>query len=380
MQAHNNPLNPEVSQQDFVTLSVAINSAFQDSVDSGAYSDDVNHVFSKGHYLIHHNNLSNLSAEQKLKNLAMIFTGTLIYAMHNESWNDRPSRFQYPLHNHLWRLAKQAEKSDVQEENDFTAAIGAVVSPISDFNTALEEAASPFSHFNLAKEIMNVGKLVVEGKLPFSLLMWDEMWLEKAKSLRKINNSKRLFVNPDLEQSVQDILIDGFNIKPSMLESLEDAVTLHHSFSPLHRAGEKIIYEARTLMMKLNTEADKQELVRLLHFATVVLRNPLDEHSVKALQLNAATSELGKPVLWKKFFGTLKVLAGVALLALGVAGMPLIAGVGVAGMYVGGSLLAAGGAALFYSGTQGRLSKSLSQLATASTKEIEARAVANLTP
>lgn len=351
----------EELQQKFATLTEAITNAFNKAL----VSRDNTYEFKHALYLINHNNSSSFPIEQKLKNLAMIFTGALINAMDGDKWTYKLDNFFYPLDNHFWDIVDELpQRNYIGDQNDSFEVI---------------DTAASRGYFDKANDIMRVGKCVVEGKLPFSMLMWDEMCVQKAKSLN-LTKSKRLFANSDLEQLVQDSLIDGFNIKPTMLKVLSDAINLTNSSSSLHKAGKELYSEALMLTKQLKTEADKHDLAKSLYLATLVLRNPLDVKSIKALQLHANTSAIGKPVIWKKLIGAIGALVGVAMIALSIAGLPLMAGASLGCMSITGLSLAVGGAALLFSGTQAGLAKSLDQLAKVGDKEIKSTAAANLTP
>lgn len=369
---HARNLNP-TTEQEFLNLSQAITKGFNDSISAGIFAGEANAVFIRGRYLIQKNIESQLSTDEKLKNLTMIFSGVLTHAMYIDCWKYRKGtgKFFYPLHTHLWDLVDQAV---IENKNNFATALDAA-----------HHSAEPEHRPRTAcdKSIIDVGSLVVAGKLPFSLDMCKQFYVETCRQ-KEIPQPQSLY--SEMVAGVQDVLLDRFAVKPTMMSVFSDArqrvynrmhidgrVSPQFDFlnSALTAAG-IIYFEAQVLRARLTTEVDRQDLDKSLYLATAVLLDHNAEN-VEALRLHAATGAVGKPVMWKKLWGALSALAGIAVLALSIAGIPLTAGASLSAMKIGGSLLAAGGAAFFYSGTQGGFSKSLDQLANVADEDLKSK-------
>ena len=117
------------------------------------------------------------------------------------------------------------------------------------------------------------------------------------------------------------------------------------------------------------TAAEHAEDLTLLRksfkLAEAVLLDPQNQAAIQALKDHASEEAIGKSSTWEKFFGALTLLAGACIIALSVAGIPFTGGASATGMYLGGSLLCAGGAALFYHGREKYLASALVDLAEA---------------
>ncbi|HVY53333.1 MAG TPA: hypothetical protein VHA13_02320, partial [Gammaproteobacteria bacterium] len=136
------------------------------------------------------------------------------------------------------------------------------------------------------------------------------------------------------------------------------------SATKISLAAREVLKEAAYLknnFSKNNEVLDK--LVDSLKLALKVIKNPKDADAVLKLKKHADNSAYAHSSFWKKLVGALSMLAGAAIIGLSIAGIPFTGGLSATGMYIGGSLLAAGGAALFYAGCQKKLFRSLISLA-----------------
>lgn len=137
---------------------------------------------------------------------------------------------------------------------------------------------------------------------------------------------------------------------------------------PMYGACINVYDTAKELLLDLKNPKDIASLNKSLTLAYNVLCEPKNIDRVLALKANANNNALGKPSIWKKFLGALSILVGVALCGVGIANTLETGGLSLASLPLGGSLISAGGAALFYSGRQKSLAKRLDDLAEASYK------------
>jgi len=173
---------------------------------------------------------------------------------------------------------------------------------------------------------------------------------------------------------VESKSVDDYAETKSDLNALNEAIDKEFNdvgmSAALYNAGKNVVKECRAELDELikNPEKDTKKntaLMMSLGLAINVIRTPLDSNYISDLEKYANRSKdvSGKPSLGKKLIGALIALAGVAIIGLALAGIPFTGGASLIGMYVGGSLLAAGGAGLFAHGTQRKVAKSLDNLA-----------------
>ncbi len=160
------------------------------------------------------------------------------------------------------------------------------------------------------------------------------------------------------------------------LSELKTAITSQEK-SVIRRAGFAVLAQGRlecTALLK-NPLKNKEKLnafAESLRLATAVVKNP-DKTHADNLKENAKQAA-GKASLSKKFVAVLGILAGAAIIGLGIAGAAFTGGASAAaGIYTGGSVLTASSAGLFYSGRQKNFSKKLSSLANATKQKTPSR-------
>ncbi len=152
-----------------------------------------------------------------------------------------------------------------------------------------------------------------------------------------------------------------------LLNELDAALSGLHG-DDIYTSGMSVYVEGNNEFKELMKDAEKNliklESLRIsLQYAINVVNDRLNPQHIIDLKLNAEKYAIGSPNLGKKYVGALLALVGVVMLCLSVAGIPFSGGSSAAGIGIGGGLLAAGGAGLFYNGTQRKLAKKLSNLA-----------------
>ena len=148
----------------------------------------------------------------------------------------------------------------------------------------------------------------------------------------------------------------------SLLDILEAAARDYAPNSPLHQTGLNVLAEARKLLPLANRFIDLKKWKISVMLAISVLNDPQDADAVTLLHQDATRHALGHAKGWKQWGGALALLAAVAIVGLTLLRIPFSGGFSlIAGCVIGG-LVAAGGAALIYSGRQTGLSLPLSQL------------------
>jgi uncharacterized protein (TIGR02452 family) len=134
---------------------------------------------------------------------------------------------------------------------------------------------------------------------------------------------------------------------------------------PIRKAGEEVLAAYHLLHLTLLEEQDKKDLLESLKLATAVVQDPKNQEAIKALKTHALEVANGKPDQWNQLGCALMMLAGIAIVALSVAGIPFSGGTSLAGMYIASTLIAAGGAYGFFRNSQPQgLSKKLFDLAS----------------
>lgn len=154
----------------------------------------------------------------------------------------------------------------------------------------------------------------------------------------------------------------------SLLSKIYDKRKDYSVSDPMYGACINVYDTAKELLLELKNPKDISSLNESLTLALDVLSEPKNIDRVLALKANANNNALGKPSIWKKFLGALSILVGVALCGVGVVNTLNTGGLSLASLPLGGSLISAGGAALFYNGRQKSLAKDLDKLADASYK------------
>lgn len=132
--------------------------------------------------------------------------------------------------------------------------------------------------------------------------------------------------------------------------------------NPWHKAAMEIHHQADLLNTRFVNAHSEAELIVLqdsLTASMAVLANP-SAKNYQALS-SAIASCPDHSNVWLKLLGALTILAGLVLMALSAIGV-LTGGTGIASVWTG-TVLSSCGATMFYSGTQGPLANSLSNLA-----------------
>jgi len=148
-----------------------------------------------------------------------------------------------------------------------------------------------------------------------------------------------------------------------ILMRLEFAIQSLPLRSALREPAKNVLKHAEKNSSSEDTPREAAGWQLSVELAINVIENPEDDFAIRFLKLDARHHAPGCASGWKQFYGAMALLAGVAMLGLGIAGIPFTGGGSLAGQMVAGTLLAAGGAALFFQGRQKTLSKAVQTLA-----------------
>lgn len=134
---------------------------------------------------------------------------------------------------------------------------------------------------------------------------------------------------------------------------------------PWHQASMEIHRQAEILNDRFdinNAQGELRALQDTVSAAITAIKNP---NSASLSELNTVIDHCAdRSSFWLKLFGALTVLAGLVVATLTAATSLVSAGLGMAAGYSAAAALTTCGATMFYSGTQGPMAKSLSNLSS----------------
>lgn len=193
---------------------------------------------------------------------------------------------------------------------------------------------------------------------------FNALYAEMKKLSIEEDSLKADVLSKKEQQSALDVLNSGEPLDPNQVEALKKGNLLS-----MKNASNELFDENERMALELLQKKHNQDDLILIHNCLVAHKGVIEHRGKEEAKsyikdLNDLTKVApGQPSLGKKIVGLISVVVGLAIIGLGIAGIPFTLGSSAGiGFMAGGALLAAGGAVLAHGARHKGLSKKLNKL------------------